>query len=165
MAQPQDLHATLYFLSRDSIYSTVKPYILNYLSNTIPSTNYKAEKIENIPVRDLRSYEDQFTFTKNGFAVLELSSKMKYDDFAAEDKILSIYCQEVANVLLQYTQGLSVHIFDFLVCNHFPQHRGRIANMKVGSSERPFMADGESQRSCHRSTRDKDSHWFGAHNI
>lgn len=116
MAHPQDLNATLYFLSRDSIYSTVKPYILNYLSKTIPSTNYKAQKVENVPVSDLRFHEDQFTFSKNGFAVLEISSKMSYEDFANEDKILNIYFKEVANAVLQYTQGLSVHIFDFLVC-------------------------------------------------
>lgn len=115
MAISQDLEASLYFLSRHPLYKSQKPYILKYASENLPVSNYITEKVENVPIRDLRGIEDEFTFSKHGFAILNLESTLDYDGFQDESTILDVYFKEVADALLSYTQGASIHFFDFLV--------------------------------------------------
>jgi hypothetical protein len=115
MPTPQDVQASLYFIARDPLYRKEKPYVLKYTSETTPISNYVTERVDNILIKDLRDIEDSFTFKQNGFAVLKIESTMAYEDFQEEQKILDIYFSEVANALLEYTHGVSVHLFDFLV--------------------------------------------------
>jgi hypothetical protein len=115
MSTLQDVQASLYFIARDPLYLKEKPYILKYASATVPISNYITKRVDNILIKDLRDIEDNFTFKQNGFAVLEIDSTMAYEDFQDEQKILGIYFSEVANALLEYTHGVSVHLFDFLV--------------------------------------------------
>jgi hypothetical protein len=115
MATAKDLQASLYFIAKDPMYRKEKPYILKYASETIPITNYITNRVDKILIKDLRDIEENFTFKQNGFAVLNLDSTMAYEDFQNEQKILGIYFNEVAEALLEYTHGVSVHLFDFLV--------------------------------------------------
>jgi hypothetical protein len=115
MATGKDVQASLYFIANHPMYHDEKPYILKYTPETTPISNYITQKVDNISIKDLRSIENKFTFERNGFAVLNLDSAMAYEDFQDEQKILGKYFSEVADALLEYTHGVSVHLFDFLV--------------------------------------------------
>ena len=115
MSLPQDVYASLYFIARDPLYRDEKPYVLKYTAETTPISNYITKRVDNVLIRDFRGIEDTLTFENNGFAVLDMDSAMAYEDFQDEQKILEVYFNEVANLLLEYTRGVSVHVFDFLV--------------------------------------------------
>jgi hypothetical protein len=117
MAQPKDLHATMYFLRRDKIYGTVKSYNLEFTSEELPISNLKTHKVEDLLIKDLRGIEHEFTFDTSGFAVLDLQSTMTYEDFNDPDKIENIYCQELGACLLRYMRATCVQVFDAQV--HF----------------------------------------------
>jgi hypothetical protein len=112
---PQDLRATLYFLRKDDLYGRVKPYSLEYTRDDINQSNLKTDKVKDLLVKDLRGVEHEFTFEKNGFAVLEMDSAMSYENFDDPVKVENVYCQELGKCLLKYMQATSVQIFDTTV--------------------------------------------------
>jgi hypothetical protein len=118
MQKNRDLKATAYFLARDDLYRTVKPYYLEYLSDIVPRSNLKTHKIDDLLIRDLRGREHEFTFEENGFTILEMHSSMSYEDFDDKDKVENIYCEELGATLLEYTGATSVQIFDTTVSKH-----------------------------------------------
>jgi hypothetical protein len=118
MASTKDILATLYYLRRDNLWQYVKPYSLEFETDEIPRSNFKTQKVEDIPIEDVRGKEDKFSFSKKGWAVLEMESAMTYEDFQDSDKIDNIYCHELSLLILEYMKPMmasSVQIFDTAV--------------------------------------------------
>ncbi|KAI3319612.1 hypothetical protein HD806DRAFT_525285 [Xylariaceae sp. AK1471] len=110
------------FLERRQLYESQKPYSIDYRIATwesnIPRSNYKSVHVGGIPVQDIRGREGEFSFNANGFAVLEMDTKMQYEDFEDPQKVDSIYCHEIAACLFNYFQdAAAVQIYDSEVCN------------------------------------------------
>ena len=112
------IHASLSFLAKDPLYQTTRPYIIDYVSKSLPVTNHVMTVEENLPLYDLRGVEDKLTFSRAGIAVLDMQSTMNYDDFSKHDKIVDCYFQEVGHALLKYLNASSVQMFDYAVCAH-----------------------------------------------
>ena len=115
MTSQGDVFATIFFLQRNEVWQTTKSYNLAFESDTVPPSNIKTETLNNVLVRDLRGIEHNFTFERNGFAVLEVESAMTYKDFDDIDSIKEVYCREMGQCLLDYMQAVSVQIFDVQV--------------------------------------------------
>ncbi|KAF9888436.1 hypothetical protein FE257_008714 [Aspergillus nanangensis] len=119
MADDNDIHASFNFMKQVELYDKVKPYSIDNeikkWDGPIPRTNYRNSVVEDVVVKDLRGREGQFTFEKNGFAVIELDSSMAYEDYSDPVKLYNIYLQEVAACLIQYFSATSVHIFNVVV--------------------------------------------------
>ena len=116
MALQIDLSTSLQLLAKDPLYYKDKPYTLHRLySISILHDNFIAHLVDDVNIRDLRAVEGTFPFDENGIGILEMQSNMTYDDFSDSVKMENIYCKEVGDALLQYTQALSIQIFDFAV--------------------------------------------------
>ena len=122
MTSTKDIRATLYYLRRDDLWETVKPYSLEFETDEIPRSNFKTQKVEDVPIEDVRGKEHKFSFSKTGWAVLEMKSAMTYEDFQDSNKIDNIYCHELSLLILEYMKPMkasSVQIFDTTVRAEF----------------------------------------------
>ena len=97
------IETSLNFLKRDKLYEHEKPYQLKYAAaERIPISNLRLEKQDNIKVTSIRDREAQFSFEKNGFAVLRMNEDIPYDDFSNPDGIrryLDIVSVHLENLL------------------------------------------------------------------
>lgn len=109
---PQQVRAKIYFLEHSKLYETEKPYSLEFDAGIIPSSNLISHKIEDLLIQDLRGNEDKFNFEGNGFAILDIASKMEYHDFDNLTKINDIYCPELAAAVMKYMGAKAVQFFD-----------------------------------------------------
>jgi len=109
-------HATIYYMHQHPLYQHVKPYLIDYEldDDDFPRTNIIPEPHE-VFIQNIRGLESSFNFEDNGFAVLELQSAMKYEDFADKTKISEVYLEEISSCLLKYFGARAIHIFDFAV--------------------------------------------------
>jgi hypothetical protein len=112
MAATLDVNAHAYFLPRKDLYDSVKPYILEDTSDSVPRSNSHSERVDDILFRDLRGKEADLSFAKAGFGVLHHNTSLSYDDFFDPKLVYGVYCREIASCLLQYTGGCHVQIFD-----------------------------------------------------
>lgn len=110
------------FMRRLELYKTTKPYSIAFeiesWTGDVPRSNFQQDCVD-ITIEDIRGREGQFTFEKNGFALLDFSSSMTYEDFENTAKLENVYAQELGACLLQYFQATSVCIFSILVCLHY----------------------------------------------
>ncbi len=107
--------ATVYYFYRHPLYQSVKPYLIDYeVEDNFPRTNIIPEP-HNVFIQNLRGKEGEFSFDENGFAILEMRSGMRYEDFGDTDKIKDLYLEEISSCLLTYFGARGVHIFDFAV--------------------------------------------------
>jgi len=44
---------------------------------------------------DIRAYDSEYSFDKNGIAVVEYNGKMKYENWFDDRKVEDIYCQDL----------------------------------------------------------------------
>ncbi|CZT11149.1 uncharacterized protein RCO7_05576 [Rhynchosporium graminicola] len=116
------LAATVYYCTRHRLYTTVKPYLIDYEDlSDFPRTNIIPEP-HTVSISDIRGLEAAFNFENNGFAVVQMESAMQYQDFDDLEKIRNVYCAEIASCLLQYFEAQEVHIFDFAVRRRHPSY-------------------------------------------
>ena len=115
-AEPQDVkEAKVYYCTRHPLYEQVKPYLIDFESDSgFPRTNIIPEP-HDVFIKDIRGIESDFSFEDNGFAVLEMQTTMQEEDFEDPAKIRDLYCEEVAGCLLSYLGAAAVQVFDFAV--------------------------------------------------
>lgn len=104
-----------HFLKRDALYEEEKPYSLRYTPpDGFPRSNITLERHE-IAVHDIRPVIHERTFKKDGCAVMNLDSQMKYEDWDDEIKIKGVYLAEVADSLCKALDACNVQIFEHTV--------------------------------------------------
>jgi hypothetical protein len=108
----KDTNATLYFLRRDELFKTEKPYSLDFDSENVPRSNLKAHKVPELPIKDLRTKGADFNFDNNGIEMLKYENNMKYEDWDDQKKIEDIYCEDLGRALIKRLGCSSVQIFD-----------------------------------------------------
>lgn len=83
--RPGDVESSIWFLERRELYATVKPYSLAFTPEiSIPRENIQREEKRKI-ISDIRRQNDDTSFTKNGFTVLEMPELPKMIDW--DDKM------------------------------------------------------------------------------
>ncbi|KAK0117758.1 hypothetical protein ONS95_012084 [Cadophora gregata] len=108
------IHTTLYFLARDELYKTEKPYSLRYRPDgDLPQSNIRRDKFK-VTIKDIRKGEAPL-LEKKGFQVMHLHSAMQYEDFADDEMIRDVYLPEIQTALLKELDGRHVHVIDFAV--------------------------------------------------
>ncbi|KAL9010327.1 MAG: hypothetical protein Q9173_004728, partial [Seirophora scorigena] len=78
----------------DPLYQTTKPYILDYASQSLPTTNQIMVDEQDIPLYDIRGREHLLTFKRSGIAVIDMQSAMSSEDFSQHDKIVDYTSQD-----------------------------------------------------------------------
>lgn len=105
-----------HFLKRDPLYDHEKPYSLRFTApEGFRRANILLEK-HAIRVRDIRDSRQQPSLEKDGCALLNFHSTMRYSDFDSEIRIKDTYLKEVANTLKTLLQAQHVQIFEHTVC-------------------------------------------------
>ncbi|PVH83071.1 hypothetical protein DL98DRAFT_558939 [Cadophora sp. DSE1049] len=108
------VQTSLYFLARDELFKTEKPYSLRFPPDgDLPQSNIRREKFE-VSINDIRKGESP-TLERNGFQVMNMQSAMCYEDFADEKMIKDVYLPELQNALMKELDGRHVHVMDFAV--------------------------------------------------
>ncbi|KAL9090060.1 MAG: hypothetical protein Q9159_002228 [Coniocarpon cinnabarinum] len=118
MCEGQDVKVTLQYLAREELYTRVKPYLLNYMSDTSHHHNLVPYTTPEISVYDIRGREDEIDFDQKGFGVAHMHSAMQYEDYCDPKKVEEIYCTEVGACLIKLLGASSVQVFDMAVRNH-----------------------------------------------
>ena len=88
--------SSVYFLERNSLYLSEKPYSLRFeftAAVPLPRTNVLREP-HDIALYDLRPCKVDFRIDKQGFAVVDLSSVLRYEDYSNNDKVKDVYYKE-----------------------------------------------------------------------
>lgn len=114
------VEASLHFLKKNPLYKEEKPYAFRYELSTdddddVPQSNMEMEKIDCVPITNMRTIEDKLSLEVNGFEVFEIESKLNYEEFFDPGKV-QIYFRELER-LLQIRLGASkVEVFRYGVC-------------------------------------------------
>jgi len=111
----KDTQATLYFLRRDELFKTEKPYSLDFDTEDVPRSNLKAHKVPDVPIKDIRATGTRYNFEKNGIEMLKYEDRMEYEDWFDQKKIEDIYCEDLGHALIKRLGCSSVQIFDTAV--------------------------------------------------
>ena len=103
------------FLARDARFDDEKPYSMRYPPETdIPQSNFIQDK-QQVRLRDMRQYMDKLSFDDCGFQVMDLQSSMSYQDFKDENKVKTVYREEIAANLKSLLGATHVLVLDHVV--------------------------------------------------
>lgn len=112
----QNVLTLMYFLQQDPLYAIEKPYALDY--NPPPGfkrSNVSLEKCEKLKVEDIRGREDEFSFTDNGFMLMNVDVDMSPTDFNERDKVIQFYVPAIAHHVKEKLGASRVQIFEHIV--------------------------------------------------
>ena len=105
----------MHFLTRDIMYEKEKPFQLKYAPEVgIPKTNFRLEKQDPITISNIRGREQQFSFQRNGFAVLKMDKEVPYEDFSDPEGIRR-YLEAVSENLKVVLGANKVQPFQYVV--------------------------------------------------
>lgn len=121
------IESYMYFLARNDLYETEKPYGVRYKPDEdIPQTNIIMDK-QNIHAESMRNGAE-YRLNECGFQVIDFPSKMSYDDFWNHERIQATYLGEVKAALKRELGAKFIHILDYTVRrrdNTFPISTGQ----------------------------------------
>ena len=111
-ANPAVVQANVHFLKHDARHHEEKPYAFRYELDTqdIPQSNMEMEKIEGIPISDIRGIECEYSLDSNGFTVLKHQSAIEYGDYY-DMNIVWVYLHELEDLLKIHLNANKVEIF------------------------------------------------------
>ncbi|KUJ15485.1 methyltransferase [Mollisia scopiformis] len=141
MAPPEDLSvkAPIYFLSRNPIYETTKPYTLRYRpseASQIPQTNVERE-LHELVFHDLRLAHG-LEYETCGFQVVSLESEMKYEEYDDEEKVERFHGKEVGEAVRVALGARGVDVVDYVIRRRDPSWP--IATGETYRSQQPASA-------------------------
>ncbi|KAJ4299615.1 hypothetical protein N0V90_004861 [Kalmusia sp. IMI 367209] len=110
------IETSMHFLRQNELYASTKPYSLRFEPPAgFPRSNITLDRREDLKIEDCRSIIDRFSLHKQGFAIMNLESKMKYQDYENDASIVDIYLSEVADALRSLFSASHVQIFEHTV--------------------------------------------------
>lgn len=115
-----DVQTKMFFLGRDELYETVKPYTIRYdIKVCIPQDNIRRVECP-VKVRDLRHIKDPPPFSTSGFQVLPIESQMSYEDYDDEERIRTIHLPEVLAAVKDAFNADDVHALEHVIRRRHP---------------------------------------------
>lgn len=109
----------MYFLDRSDLWDTVKPYSFQYYpKEDIPRHNLLHSPYT-VRVQDLRAHVPPPSLDVEGFAIHNVSTKMKYEDFSDDAKVQEVYCRELEKYVLEALGAKHVRALDYQVSMPF----------------------------------------------
>ena len=116
----------MYFLSRDEKYKEEKPYTLRYAPDDgFPQTNIERTEYS-IKFHNIRTEQD-LVYSRCGFQVANLQSRMRYEDYDDVEKIESIHQPEVAECVKKALRASSTEVLDYVVGHTICQNWSSVA--------------------------------------
>jgi len=110
---PNKIESEIQFISRDSLFDTVKPYSFRFdPPDELPRENVE-RKTHTLTIRDARKLDPKLDI--HGFTLMTVTSHMSYDDFTRPDKIAETYVKDLESALTIEFQARRVKVIDYLV--------------------------------------------------
>jgi hypothetical protein len=141
VAPSYDVFTSTFYMDREAKLEHEKPYELRFQ----PPKGYAAanttwSKYSDIPVRDIRGHEEEFSISRNGFEVRNLETSLSYDDFDDTTKVEGKYLKEVAQLLKERLGAARVLVFDYMVCNTSAKRSiTTVADFSIGPEKCPWI--------------------------
>ena len=106
----------MYYLERTPLYNTEKPYTMRYEPEEgIPQSNFKKIKYP-MTVKSMREpAAGPFHLNECGFQLIQLKSRLSYDEFWDNERVKEIYIEEVKDTLKKELGAKYVHVLDYAV--------------------------------------------------
>ncbi|KKK14831.1 hypothetical protein AOCH_003531 [Aspergillus ochraceoroseus] len=105
------IHAGLKFKEPNEQDKIQKPYEIRCIPpEGMPRANFNASIVPNVPIYDMRPLVPSLSLDREGFQVTRLQSKLRYEEFFDEEKLKTVYAEEIRYYLL-HTLGASVVFF------------------------------------------------------
>ncbi|KAL9028781.1 MAG: hypothetical protein Q9196_002904 [Gyalolechia fulgens] len=94
-----DVRASVWFLEKDELYATVKPYALAFTpAAQIPRENIRRKEVL-LAISDLRGSEHMFTLNRNGFVVLRFHNQHDNIDWDNEMRVKELHYLKIVSVI------------------------------------------------------------------
>ncbi|MCJ1397979.1 hypothetical protein MMC11_001175 [Xylographa trunciseda] len=105
----------MYFLKRDPLYDSEKVYEIRRkdLKTNVPITNADMEKVEGIPIRNMRGMSP--SIAKNGFCCMNLETGLQPEDFQKRPKIIDEYLPQLTQAVKASLGADRIQMYDFIV--------------------------------------------------
>jgi hypothetical protein len=156
------VEADMYFLQRDELWETEKPYGMRYYAEGIAQSNVRREK-HRIVLKDIRQLTIAPSVDVQGFSVMALDSRMAYEDFNDYSKIKLIYHQDIVAALKKTLGAKHVFVMDNAVCACYLQLSAlRHLILKTGSSQRSKLPNFPREELRMGSAHGYVTHWYEA---
>ncbi|KAJ5949545.1 hypothetical protein N7454_001129 [Penicillium verhagenii] len=92
----------IYFAEPGSWPAIERPYTLLYEPATDEKlSNFRITDIQSVPIRDMRPKKDTLSIHTEGFVFADFKSKMVYEDYMDEEKLKTVFAEEVKELLLE----------------------------------------------------------------
>lgn len=112
----RNIESNMYYLESIPLYETEKPYMMRYQpQEDIPQSNFQKCETPMIAINMQRADVGPFKFDECGFELIELHSKMSFDNFYDNSKIQSVYIQEVREGIKK-AMSAKFWVLDYAVC-------------------------------------------------
>ena len=157
------IDAYMYFLKRDELWETEKPYGMRYYAEGIAQSNVRREK-HKIVLKDIRQLMIPPSIDVQGFSVMPLESRMAYEDFNDHSKIKSIYHQDIITALSKTLGAKRVFVMDNAACACYLQFSTcQFLILKTGSSSRSKLPNIPGEKLRMGPADGHVTHWYETH--
>ncbi|KAK0726509.1 hypothetical protein B0T21DRAFT_403531 [Apiosordaria backusii] len=141
MAVADPVQSWMYFLQRDPKFETERVYELRRQKPTkkVPQTNMILEKVEDIPIHDVRPQLEECSFDTTGFFLLDMDTGLVAEDFDERSKVMAVFLPQLAAAVKEKLNASRVQIFDYQLRKRhqdFPISNGETYNATPGDIER-----------------------------
>ncbi|KAK4175416.1 hypothetical protein QBC36DRAFT_189998 [Triangularia setosa] len=131
METSNPVQSWMYFLQKDPKFETERVYELRRQKPTkkIPQTNMLLEKVEGIPIYDVRPQLEQCSFNTTGFFLLDMDTGLVAEDFDQRSKVMNVFLPQLAAAVKDKLNASRVQIFDYQLRKRnrdFPISNGEI---------------------------------------
>ncbi|CCC14295.1 hypothetical protein SMACR_08858 [Sordaria macrospora] len=106
--------STMWYLERSPLYDTEKPYSMRYNPDDgVPQSNFQKIRCP-VKVKSMREPgAGPFRLDECGFQLIQLHSSLEPDDFWDQERVQSVYIQEVKEALKKELGAKYVHVLDY----------------------------------------------------
>ena len=113
----------MYFLKRDPLYFSEKVYEIRRkdLKTAVPITNADKERIEDIPINDMRGMS--LSLAKHGFCYANMEFDLQPEDFQKRSMVIDKYLPQLTQAVKTLLGASRIQIYDFIVFSFSPDIR------------------------------------------
>jgi len=115
-ASKMNVRASLQFIAKDEKNKFEKPYTLEYATTDgVPASNFELETVDNIIIHDVRPIKNKLSLDHEGFTFVDFESQMAYEDYFHEEKLRSLFAQELRACLKKLLGASKIFFHECLV--------------------------------------------------
>lgn len=110
-----DLIGKLKFAEQDPKWAEEKAFYLSYQPPPgSPDTNVVYEAVD-LLIHDIRPFKDSLSITREGYQIVDLESKLNYEDFFDRNRVQDVFLPELRTVLMELFGARGIYFHETVV--------------------------------------------------